>query len=440
MNETSRRRKLLIVGLTLFSMFFGAGNLIFPPFLAVQAGTSVGPALLGFLVSAVGLPVLGVIAVSRAGGLDCLAGKVHPVFSKVFTVLIYLSIGPCLAIPRTASTSFEMTVLPVLGKEGAGMWQIVYSVVFFLIAAFLAFHPEKLTERLGKLLCPTLLGLIFVMFVGSLFAAGKVSPAPAADYIRFPFVKGFLEGYQTMDAIAALNFGIIISLNIKAIGIEREEEVIGSTIKSGLITGIFLTAVYCTLAYIGIKAGSDAQILDNGAKVLTFMAEKIFGPVGVGILGVLFFIACLNTCVGLLSCCSEFFCQLLPAMKYRVWVFLFAAVSLIVSNAGLTRILAFSVPLLNGIYPIAIILIFLSFFRRGTESMYRLSILLTGIVSVVYALEGAGLKIPGAADVFSLLPGYSLGLGWIFPGLIGAVLGRIFTGIERKEDTGKRLG
>lgn len=426
MNEALRGRKLLIVGLTLFSMFFGAGNLIFPPFLAAQAGTAVWPALLGFLVSAVGLPVLGVIAVSRSGGLDRLAGRVHPAFARVFTILIYLSIGPCLAIPRTASTSFEMTVLPVLRDgQGTAVWQLIYSVGFFFIAALLALNPERLTQRLGKLLCPVLLCLIFLLFAGSLFTAGQTAPEPAAAYSGAAPVSGFLEGYQTMDTIAALNFGIVISLNIREIGVKSEKAVMSSTIRSGLIAGVLLAVVYIALAYTGIKAGPSAQSLDNGAKVLTFAAGTMFGSAGEAILGVIFFIACLNTCVGLLSCCSEFFCQLIPVMKYRMWVLLFAAVSVVVANAGLTRILALSTPVLNAIYPVAIMLIFLSFLKTATSGMYRLGVLFTGIVSVFYAAWGAGIAIPGVNDMMVLLPGYSLGLGWILPGIAGLAIGRV---------------
>ena len=159
----------LLVGLTLFSMFFGAGNLIFPPFLGEQASTSAIPALIGFCVSAVGLPMLGVIAVAKSDGLPVLAGRVHPIFASVFTFLIYLSIGPCLAIPRTATTSFEIAAVPFL-PEGIsnGTAQLIYSIVFFAVALALALRPDKLTDRLGKLFGPALLTLILVIFVGCL--------------------------------------------------------------------------------------------------------------------------------------------------------------------------------------------------------------------------------------------------------------------------------
>mgnify|MGYP001298300059 CR=1 FL=1 len=160
-------KRLLLVGFTLFSMFFGAGNLIFPPFLGAQAGTSTWPAMAGFALSAIGFPILGVVAVARSGGLSRLAGRVHPRFAAVYTMLIYLSIGPCLAIPRTASTSFEMAVSPFLPPDAPfGLLQFGYSALFFGVALLLALKPEKLTDRLGKVLCPTLLLLILVIFLG----------------------------------------------------------------------------------------------------------------------------------------------------------------------------------------------------------------------------------------------------------------------------------
>ena len=172
-------RQRLLLGFTLFSMFFGAGNLIFPPHLGAQAGSNFWPAFAGFAVSAIGLPIAGVVAVARAGGFDQLASRVHPKFSLVFTILVYLSIGPCLAIPRTASTSFEMLV-PLVGS-GRGL-QLGYSIVFFAAAFLVALHPEKLTDRLGRVLCPALIALIFVLFEGCLLhpVAAQYGPPAAA--------------------------------------------------------------------------------------------------------------------------------------------------------------------------------------------------------------------------------------------------------------------
>ena len=429
---------LILVGFTLFSMFFGAGNLIFPPFLAAQAGRLTWLAVGGFLISAVGLPVLGVAAVALAGGLPRLSGRVGPKFAVVFTILTYLSIGPCLAIPRTASTSFEMTVLPFMTGMGVHLQhrvagfriqtaaQFLYSLAFFLIAMLLALRPEKLTDSLGKILCPTLLILIGVLFIGCLiWPVGNAGNAEAA-YSAGPVVKGFLEGYQTMDTIAALNFGIIIALNIQDRGVKQEGAVVREVVKAGIVAGILMILVYCVLAYIGMPVGRRAGEGANGARILTYVAGSLFGNAGKAILGIIFFIACLNTCTGLLSCCSKYFATLLPKVGYVAWVFIFSLVSLVISSAGLDRILSFSVPVLSAMYPIAIVLIFLCFldkFLGQWRRIYWWSVLFTGLVSVANALEHAGVLAPALARIFEMLPGYGVGLGWILPALAGVVLG-----------------
>ena len=226
-------KNLALVGFTLFSMFFGAGNLIFPPHLGAQAGSSFLPAFLGLAISAVGLPVAGVVAVAHAGGLDRLAGRVHPMFARWFMILIYLSIGPCLAIPRTASTSFEMLV-PLLG--GGREQQLLYSALFFGAAFLVALRPDRLTDWLGRILCPCLLGLILVLFAGCLAAPPSAAAgAPAAEYASLPVVQGILYGYQTMDALAALNFGAVIALNIRGRGVTGAAEVEKGTVHAGWI-------------------------------------------------------------------------------------------------------------------------------------------------------------------------------------------------------------
>ncbi|MCC8025940.1 MAG: branched-chain amino acid transport system II carrier protein [Clostridium sp.] len=451
MRQKLSKQNLLFVGFTLFSMFFGAGNLIFPPFLGAQAGTLTWHAMAGFLISAVGLPVLGVAAVALSGGLPKLAGKVHPAFAFVFTLLVYLSIGPCLAIPRTASTSFEMTVLPVLAQWKISMGNTIgntgftvgtaaqfgYSAVFFLIAMTVAFRPDKLTDRLGKVLCPALLILIGVIFIGCLVWPMGPYGTPSEIYRSGAAVKGFLEGYQTMDTIAALNFGIIISINIRAKGVEQDGSVVRETVKAGVIAGILLAMVYGALAHIGGPAGRGLEEGANGARILTLVAGNLFGNAGKMILGVIFFIACLNTCIGLLSCCSQYFTTLIPVIGYRLWVFVFAAVSLVISSAGLNKILAVSVPVLGAVYPVAIMLIVLAFLGPLTEkwpAMFPCTIFFTGAVSVVHALEQSKVTVPALTQATTWLPGYSSGLGWIVPALAGMAVGVMVSSAGRAEE------
>ena len=307
-------RKLLLIGFTLFSMFFGAGNLIFPPDLGAKAGIHFWPAFLGLAISAVGLPVAGVVAVARAQGLEKLAGRVHPVFAQVFMILIYLSIGPCLAIPRTASTSFAM-LAPLVGT-GAGL-QLGYSVVFFAAAFLVALQPEKLTRWLGRLLCPCLLVLILVLFGGCLLhpLAGQYG-TPTPEYTSGAVLQGVLYGYQTMDTLAALNFGAIIALNIQAQGVTRQEEVQRSTILAGFVAGGLLLAVYAMLGHAGALTGAAVPGLATGADVLTVLADRLFGKAGLVLLAAIFVLACFNTCVGLIACVGEYFHTLVPSVPY----------------------------------------------------------------------------------------------------------------------------
>ena len=411
-------KNLLLVSFTLFSMFFGAGNLIFPPHLGAQAGTSLWPAFAGLAVSAVGLPIAGVAAVARAGGLDRLAGRVHPVFATVFTILVYLSIGPCLAIPRTASTSFQMLV-PLIGG-GTGL-QLAYSVLFFAAAFLLALRPEKLTNWLGRILCPSLILLIVVLFAGCLaHPLAAYYGAPSAEYAALPTVQGILYGYQTMDTLAGLNFGAVIALNIQALGVTEPREVERGTIRAGFLAAGLFAVVYAMLTHIGGIAGAAFPGCETGAETLTLLANALFGRVGQVLLAAIFIIACFNTCVGLISGVSEYFHQLWPKVPYTGWAAFFALTSMLLSNIGLASILELSVPILNAIYPAAIVLIFLSFLpgRFQRCSVYSWAIGLAALQSIP-----AALPLGPVAALANNLPLGALGFGWLLPAAVGMGIG-----------------
>ena len=417
-------------------MFFGAGNLIFPPFLGSLAGTSTWTAMIGFAITAIGFPVLGVVAVAKAGGFFYLAERVHPRFAFVFTLLNYLSIGPCLAIPRTASTSFEMAVVPFLGSGNLQIAQIFYSAAFFVIAFVVALNPDKLTERLGKVLTPVLLVLIVVIFAGSLIKPPGLYGTPLKEYASGSLVKGFLDGYLTMDTIAALNFGIVISLNIKGMGVKKDSVVVGETINAGFVAGGILLLVYGALAHVGAVTGGAFGPAENGAQTLNQAVSFLYGRTGLVMLAVVFFIACLNTCIGLISCCSKYFCTIVPGIGYRTWAIIFALSSFVISNVGLTKILQISVPVLSAIYPVAIVLILLSFgFRDGKRwrSVYVCAISLTGVISVMLSLEQAGVTV--LHQIMSKLPLYTTGLGWIVPALVGVVIGVVLAVLNKSESS-----
>nr|WP_276857149.1 branched-chain amino acid transport system II carrier protein [Intestinimonas timonensis] len=427
MKKLSKRVQLLL-GFTLFSMFFGAGNLIFPPGVGAQAGNLTWLAMAGMAVSAVGLPVLGVVAVALSGGLDTLGDRVHPLFSRVFTIVAYLAIGPCLAIPRTASTSFEMAVPPFVGADAPiGMLQILYSLVFFALALVVALRPEKLTDRLGKIMCPILLLLIVVTFIGSLVDPLEGYGAPQSElYAAAPVARGFLDGYQTMDTIAALVFGIIIALNIRARGVEEDSDVVRYTVRAGWMAGVLLLVVYAMLAHIGALSGGAFPGATNGAEVLTNLVPALFGTPGSVLLAAIFVIACFNVCVGLISSCAEYFNMICPKLSYRTWAILFAAVSMLIANAGLDLILSLSVPVLSIIYPVAIALIALALLQRWVGRrplVYPVTVLFTGVASVLYTLRDLKVLPAALSDLLGAMPLAEQGLGWLLPALVGMVVG-----------------
>ncbi|AIG26152.1 branched-chain amino acid transport system II carrier protein [Brevibacillus laterosporus] len=431
------RKDLLLVSFMMFSLFFGAGNLIFPPFLGQSAGTNFWQAMSGFIISAVGLPILGVVAVAKSDGLHNLAKRVHPVFAFIFTLLIYLSIGPFLGIPRNGSLAFEMGVAPFLPVE----WQqtswvlFLYTLVYFSIAFWLCLNPAKLSDRFGKVLTPSLLILLTGIFIYSLFKPLGFFTSPIESYIQTPYFNGFLDGYLTMDTIAALNFGIVISVTLKQKGIKEKKSLIATTVYAGLIAGAILVSIYVLLGYLGAASTSMFGVTENGAQTLTNVVLYLFGKPGVILLGLVFSLACLTTSVGLITSCSQYFTSLVPRVSYKMWVSILALTSMFFANMGLSGILSISVPILSAIYPLAIALIVLSFTNdllKGDSIVYTCSMLLVGIVSVADALGQVGIHSLAVDRVLSYLPLHEKGLGWVVPGIVGALIGYVISFIKKK--------
>ena len=378
-------------------MFFGAGNLIFPPFLGYGAGAVSVPAFIGFVLTAVVFPVLGVTAVAKSGGLDRLCEKVHPKFSVVFSIAVYLCIGPMLAIPRTAGTSYAMFSFltdrlgegSILGIPVQTAVSIGFSVVFFIAAGIFARHPEHLKDILGKRMTPVLLVLILLMFGASVLHGELPVSETIPKYVANPFGTGFVDGYQTMDTMAALVFGIVIAINIRALGIEDNDRIALETIRGGVIAGIFLAAIYGMLTFVGMKSGSLVSGAENGTDILTAACLRFFGSAGAVILALIFFIACFNVCIGLISSCAEFFAMKFTFLSFHAWIWVLTAWSFVISIFGLNTILAISVPILSVIYPVAIIIIILNllpggFFRQ--KPVQRIAVILAlayGIYSVI---------------------------------------------------------
>ena len=431
------RKNMFLVSFMLFSLFFGAGNLIFPPFLGQNAGSQTPWAILGFLVTAVVLPVLGVIVVAKFDGLEKLASKVNPKFALIFTVLIYLSIGPGLGIPRAASVPFELAIAPYL-PEGASFsrFMLLYSLVFFVIALWLSLSPNKLVNRVGKFLTPTLLILITSLFVCFLFKGNSAVAEPQVAYQSGSILTGFLEGYQTMDTIAALNFGLVIASTLQSLKVTEKNDIMHYTVRAGLIAGTILAAIYLILSYMGMQTSGVYPIQGNGAWTLRCIVNQLFGDMGGFLLALIFTLACLTTCVGLITSISQYFSTLTKKISYRQWVFMIVGFSFIVCNMGLNSILSISVPVLNAIYPVSIALIILGLLDgklKDNKYVYPLTIAAVGFISIVYSLDQMNISMGWLTKVCHFLPLYKFGMSWIVVAIVAVGVAMLFKGEREKK-------
>jgi LIVCS family branched-chain amino acid:cation transporter len=422
-----KKTDIILIGLMLFALFFGAGNLIFPPFLGMEAGASFLPAIIGFIITGVSLPFLGVMAIALSkDGITSIGRRVHPVFGIVFAVLVYLAIGPFFGIPRGASVAFEMGVAPFLNKP-SGSDLLLFTVIFFLVVYLLSLNPSKLVDTIGQFLTPILLLAIAALCTMAFFRFDAPAAAPSEKYTDAPFVAGFIEGYLTMDTMAALAFGIVVVSAFKNKGITDQKLIVKYTVSAGLIAGAGLAFVYGSIGWIGVHMPGAAEF-NNGASILTHASSLLFGSAGKIVLGLIVALACLTTCIGLIAACAQFFTDKMPALSYKMYVLLFTLISFIIANLGLNTIISVSVPVLVMLYPFAIVLIILSLLRPvagDSRAMYIGAIVLTAVYSAYDGLMAFGLNPEFLKTMIGWVPFFDNGLGWIVPAIAGAFIGRL---------------
>ncbi|GAB3048288.1 branched-chain amino acid transport system II carrier protein [Virgibacillus ainsalahensis] len=428
-------RDTFTIGFMLFALFFGAGNLIYPPTLGIDAGTSYWAAISGFLLTGVGLPILAVTAISFVkDDARELANRVHPIFGLIFTSVVYLAIGPFFGIPRAATVGYEMSLEAFLDAPSP-IVLFVFTLIFFVLVYFVSLNPSRMVDRIGQYLTPVLLLSIIALSIGALLLLDTPLDIPVEKYETSPFFTGFVEGYLTMDAIAALAFGIIVVNAFKERGITSKPNLVKSTLKAGLIAGIGLVAVYTALGWMGTKMASHGTYT-NGGEILSSAAYVIFGNFGALLLGVIVVLACFTTSVGLVVAAGQFFMKILP-LPYKWIILLVTLVSFAISNQGLNTIISVSVPVLTFVYPIAIVLILLTFMQKlfhNSKAVYRGAILLTVIVSLYDGLVAFGLELPRIAAFMEKLPFFEIGLGWVVPAAIGAVIGSFVSNDKKDTD------
>lgn len=423
--------EILPIGLMLFASFFGAGNLIFPPALGQSAGVNFLPAAAGFCTTGVGIPLLGIIAIGllRASNPEALALPVHPKFAKALIVVTVLTIGPFFAIPRTGAVSFDVGILPFISAENYDLGLALYSLFFFVVTYFLSVNPSKIVDWVGKILTPLLLISIAILVV-QVFMHPMGEPQQAGGYYAsMPYLKGFQEGYYTMDLLATMLFGTVVIDSIKVRGISEGSVLTRTCIMAGIIAAVLLAAIYFSLTYTGATSVAVFGVSDNGAIALSSIANYYMGTAGNVVLCLMIFFACLTTSIGLTVSAGSYLEQVLKyKMQYQRIAAIICIFSFAVSNVGLTKIISLSVPVLCLLYPIVIVLVMMAFMPVKRACVYRSTLAFTIVFAIIDGLNAAGVPMKTAEALFKdVIPFYSAGFGWFGPSIVGLVLGILYS-------------
>ncbi|MCY8493222.1 branched-chain amino acid transport system II carrier protein [Bacillus inaquosorum] len=429
--------QVLAIGLMLFSMFLGAGNVIFAPMVGQQAGTNTWIAMSGFLITGVGLVLLAIIALTRGGGtVEKLAERVHPLFASIFVLLLFLMLGPIYVIPRTNSVLYEIAINPLVDtKTNTSIYLLIFSFVFTFLTIILSWNTTKFVGRLGKIITPVFSILIIILIAKSLITPMGSIGEPQKEYMSGVFLKGVTEGYYTMDVLAAFVFGGIFIKSISSLGISCEKEVSTLFIKAGIITIIGLVALQISMAWIGASSVEAIGFKENGGEVLAQSAITLFGPFGICIIGTVIFLTGITTNIACLAAVSEYFERIVPSVSYKKWLIIFSILSFVITNFGLSTILTFTFPILLLLYPIAIALIVLIFTNNlfsGHRSVYIATVIGVGFVAILDALKEVSFLTEVVNNIFGFIPLFENGVGWMTTGLIGFIIG-LLAAKARKE-------
>ena len=441
MKKKLQWREYLYIGSMLFGLFFGAGNLIFPVHMGQEAGSAILTANLGFLVTGIGLPFLGVIAIgiSKSEGVFDLAKRVSKRYAIIFTILLFLVIGPFFALPRLATTSFEIGLAPFIDPAIHPAFLALFSVLFFLTTWFFSRKPSKILDYVGKFLNPLFLVLLgILLLLGFLHPLGNISDmAVQPNYQSNTFITGFTQGYNTLDALAALAFGIVIVTTIRNMGVTEPSEIAKDTIKSGFISILLMGIIYTLLSLLGAMSLGEFPLSENGGIALAQIAKYYLGTFGSILLAVIVIVACLKTGIGLITACAETFVKLFPSRSYGFYVAVASISPCVFANIGLTKIIQFSTPVLMFIYPLAmtlILLVLLGPLFKHRPHVYKMTTYFTLIASTADALHASPdfLKNTFIAKgilnfATDYLPFFIMGMGWILPAVIGFVIGIIWS-------------
>ncbi len=440
MKEKLDVRSNLLIGSLLFGLFFGAGNLIFPVHLGQLAGANTLSATIGFLLTGVGLPIIGVVAsaLSRSESLYEMAKPVSKTYGIFFTCALYLTIGPLFAIPRTATVAFEVGLTAFVTEANLPLALFVFSLLFFAATLFYALRPGRILDWVGRYLTPAFVGLLSILIIATVVRpmGNPVNYPALGNYSTQPLFTGIIDGYNTMDALASLAFAIIIISNIEKLGVTDPKRKAIETLKSGIVCLVGMGVIYSALAYMGATSLGSVESGANGGIILASVSKHYFGLFGQVLLAAIVLVACLKTAIGLITACGQMFSEMFPnSLSYNQYAIAFTFVSFAIANFGLETIIQLSLPVLMFLYPLAIVLIILSLLNpviKKQKTVYQWTIGLTvfaALFDFINALPKSVKEKGVLSEIIQVatyyLPGFENGFGWILPSIFGFIVGVI---------------
>lgn len=431
--KTSKTKTTLIMGLALFATFFGAGNLIFPPYLGQETGAYWFTGFFGFFLMDAGLGVLAIWAtvINRRGNIQGVVGKIGKIPGEIMAAVIIICIGPGLCIPRTAATTFEMGISTLI--PGLSPW--VFGAIFFAVVLLLTIRPAKVVDIVGNYLTPCLLFVMLLLIV--LGVASPIGPiSPESNVV--PLKEGMLSGYQTMDGIGAFLLTGIVTSAAYSKGFTEKKEVAFMVGMAGVVAAFLLMIVYGGLTYLGATTSMGGFEGLNQAGLLLAIVQALMGQKGMVFLAIIVLLACMTTAIGLTSVAADYFHKISnEKLKYSHLVIAICIFSYIISNFGLTKIINISAPILSLLYPPTLVLVLLTFFDNvfKNDNIARFGAYGAFLLSILELVGNYGVSV----DFIGKLPFAEYGCAWILPAVIGCILGAFFKGEKtvQKEDCEK---
>ncbi|MDD3347047.1 branched-chain amino acid transport system II carrier protein [Oscillibacter sp.] len=414
-----QRKDMFVIGFALFSMFFGAGNVIFPPYLGLGCGRQWVLGFLCYYLADIGLALAALFAILRSGSSDGITRPIGRIPSTVLMSAIVLCIGPMLAIPRTAATTYEMSVAPLV----SGLSPVWFSVLFFALILLLCLNESAVVDIVGKVLTPALLLGLLVLIVKGVI--DPIGPVPAHILVENVPRTGIEAGYQTMDVLAALVFGIILLDSAREKGHTDPKAQFRVVAGAGVVAGVALLVVYLGLTYLGVTTSCFFDLTVLRTFLMTSIVRNLLGSGGIVLFSIVVALACITTAVALVSSAAAYFAHLSgERIPYRLLVILISVFSAEVSNFGLEQIVAIAGPILDIVYPPTLVLIALAFLHRWIPNdwVYRFAVLGALAFSLLSVLKGRGMPM----DFLERLPLASYGFGWVVPAAVCGAVGLLF--------------